>query len=135
MMGPDYAPPDPPKHLHSTGAHFWSEFCCEWELESEDDLELLRLGCEALDRAAQARRLLRDNGLTWIDRLGNLRERPEVRIELRSRTSAAAIVKQLQASQIAAQRLELAAEREQRMAAQSDPKRRDRRGGGVRLVA
>ena len=63
-MADEYTAPAAPRHLNVTGARFWREFCTDWELEDTDDLELLRLACEALDRATQARKIVRTEGLT-----------------------------------------------------------------------
>lgn len=135
MTDTPYVAPSHPAHLHSTGARAWREWCEEWRLDSADDLQLLRLGCEALDRAAQARRTLRDKGLFWEDRLGNIRSHPAVAVEAKSRGQAANIFGQIQRSQLAMQRIELAAERHARVVRDKElahEKHRDRRGGGVR---
>ncbi len=126
-----YVAPEPPKELHATGRKCWIELCEDMELEDLDDLRLLALACGALDRAAQAARTLRDDGLYWRDRLNNLRPHPAITTEAKSRASAAQIIGQLQRSQLAFQRYELAAERhadQQRKAAES-PRRS---GGGTR---
>jgi phage terminase small subunit len=131
MTEGEYTAPDSPKHLHSTGARFWTECCCEWELEDKDDLEVLRLTCEALDRAAQARRILRDKGLTFEDRFGRPSERPELRIERQSRAAAASLIKQIQQSKMAFERLELAVKQSgERSRLATEPPRRS--GGGTR---
>ena len=69
---PAYVAPEPPKELHATGRKCWVELCDDMELEDLDDLRLLALACGALDRAAQANRVLRDKGMYWTDRLGNI---------------------------------------------------------------
>jgi phage terminase small subunit len=123
-LAEEYQPPHPPPHLNATGARFWESFASDWALEDTDDLELLRLACEALDRATQARKALRREGLTYVDRFGAPHSRPEVAIERQARTSAAAIVKQIQTARLTIQRLEDAANRENESPA--------RRGGGTR---
>lgn len=124
-MADDYTIPAAPRHLNVTGARFWREFCADWELEDTDDLELLRLGCEALDRATQARKILRTEGLTYRDRFNAPHPHPAVNIELRSRAAAASIVKQIQSTRLAAERLD---EAERKRTA--PPARRS--GGGTR---
>jgi hypothetical protein len=131
MTEPDYAPPDPPKYLHATGRGCWTDLCVEFELEDADDLRILALGCQALDRSAQAGRALRDDGLFWTDRLGNRRPHPAIAVEAKSRAAAAQIIGQLQRSRLAYDRYELALERQ---AAAQTPHEgpQGRRGGGLR---
>ena len=102
---PDYTVPPAPRHLNATGKRFWAEFCSDWELADTDDLELLRLACEALDTATKARKALRVAGsLTYTDRFGAPHPRPEIAIERQARTQAAALVKQIQQARQAAER-------------------------------
>jgi phage terminase small subunit len=126
-----YIVPDPPAHLHRTGRGCWMELCGDLELEDLDDLRLLTLACEALDRGAQARRVLRDKGMYWQDRLGNIRPHPAIATEAKSRASAAQIIGQLQRSQLAFQRYELAVERHTERQRQASESQR-RSGGGTR---
>jgi P27 family predicted phage terminase small subunit len=124
-----YAAPAPPSHLHATGAGAWTRLATAMELADADDLEVLRLACEAMDRAAQARRVLREQGLTVVDKKGAPHAHPAAAIEARSATRAAALVKQLQSARLSFERLHLAQRRAERA---EQPRRRDRRGGGVR---
>jgi len=57
--------------------------------------KLLTLACEAWDRCQQAREALAEHGLTFEDRFGQPRPRPEVAIERDSRMSFARLVRQL----------------------------------------
>lgn len=126
-----YVAPPPPKDLHATGRKAWAELCADLELEDLDDLRLLALACSALDRSAQAARTLRDDGLYWTDRLGNLRPHPAIQTEHKARSQAAQIIGQLQRSQLAYDRYVLAAERhadQQRKATETAR----RSGGGTR---
>jgi hypothetical protein len=50
---------------------------------------------EAHDRAEQARRNLKRKGLTYEDRFGQPRGRPEVRIELENRRAFAKLLNQI----------------------------------------
>jgi phage terminase small subunit len=73
---------------------WWLEIVVEHDLKSHH-LRLLRLGCEAWDRAQQARKLLDAEGITFTDKNGDPRSRPEVAIERDSRTAFGRIVKEL----------------------------------------
>jgi phage terminase small subunit len=100
----DYMAPPAPRHLNVTGSRFWRAFCTDWELQDADDLETLRLGCEALDRANQARKILRTEGLTYRDRFDAPHPHPAVGIEMRSRIAASSIIKQIQQTRLAVER-------------------------------
>ena len=60
----------------------------EFELE-EHHLKLLTAACESWDRCQQARRRLKKHGLTYADRFGQPRARPEVGIERDNRIAFA----------------------------------------------
>lgn len=123
----DYTAPTAPRHLNVTGARFWREFCTDWELQDTDDLTLTTAACEALDRATQARKILRTEGLIYRDRFDTPHPHPAVNIELRSRTAAASIVKQIQQTRLAVERAD---EAERRRTNAALPARRS--GGGTR---
>jgi P27 family predicted phage terminase small subunit len=130
MADTDYVPPEPPAHLHKSGRETWTELASDLEIEDLDDLRVLTLCCEAFDRVAQARRVLRDRGLTWTDAQGGLHVHPAVAIEARSASRAAALIKQLQVSMLAFERLQMA---QSRASAQQDKRGRiTRHGGGLR---
>jgi phage terminase small subunit len=132
-----YTAPPSPRHLQTAGKHLWRTICREWELEpGDEELILLEHACKSQDICEKAEKSLETAGsLMFIDRFAQPHERPEVRIIRQARASVAALVKQIGASQLAFERLSLAADRhrtaEERRA---NPSRRDRRGGGKRLV-
>ena len=84
----------PPEHLSKHAKGFWRWANNEYQL-TEDDLHLLTMACEALDRCIQARKLLKKRGLTYTDRFGQPKSRPEIAIERDSRLAFARLVKQL----------------------------------------
>lgn len=130
-----YMAPDPPSFLHKTGTDAWRRLATELELIEVDDLALLERLCGALDREAQARRTIRDEGTYLEDRFGRKYAHPALAVERQSRTAAAGMLAQLRRSLLADQKMELAVERENRLRARAaEPKGRDRRGGGVRRV-
>lgn len=72
--------PEPPRHLSSESRELWRELTDTYDFDPQD-LKTLRLALESLDRCNMARRAIRREGMTWTDRLGNVRPRPEVAIE------------------------------------------------------
>ncbi len=83
-----------PEHLSKHAKGFWRWAVSEYQL-NEDDLHLLTMACEAMDRCIQARKRLAKQGLTYTDRFGQPKSRPEVAIERDSRLAFARLVKQL----------------------------------------
>jgi phage terminase small subunit len=76
--------PDPPRHLSTESRALWRELMHAYELEPHEQ-KTLRLALEALDRCNMARRALRREGMTYLDRFGAPHARPEVQIERDSR--------------------------------------------------
>lgn len=83
-----------PKHLNATTRDWYAQICEDYELESQD-LKLLRLAAEAWDRCNEAREAIKKHGLTYTDRFDSPRARPEVKIEVDSRTGFARLMREL----------------------------------------
>ena len=83
-----------PQHLTSDAAAWWEQVITEFDLEPHH-VRLLTLAAEAWDRCAQARAILDEQGLTYIDRFGAPRARPEAAIERDSRTAFARLLREL----------------------------------------
>jgi phage terminase small subunit len=66
----------------------------EYLLE-QHHLRLLQLAAEAWDSAQQARTAIAEHGMTFIDRFGSPRTRPEVAIERDARLAFARLVREL----------------------------------------
>ena len=86
--------PTPPKHLRAPTKKWFEQVVNEYTLEPHH-LHLLTLACEARDRAEQAREILAREGVTFIDRFGSPRARPEVAVERDSRLAFARLVREL----------------------------------------
>jgi P27 family predicted phage terminase small subunit len=76
--------PKSPTHLSPATRNFWRGIVREFDLEAHQ-LKTLEAACQAWDRYQQARAILSKEGLTFVDRLGNVRARPEGKIETDSR--------------------------------------------------
>ena len=127
-----YAPPRAPKGLQRAGRALWVRICTEWELEPEaEELAVLAHACQAQDICTTAQAALDEHGLTFEDRFGTPKERPELRILRQQRAAVASLLKQVTQARTSYERLQLAAEREARVHVEAT-RRRDRRGGGVR---
>jgi P27 family predicted phage terminase small subunit len=87
--------PSPPSHLSKKAKRFWTR-----ALENENNklqpyqIEILLKALEAFDRSEQARRILKREGLTYEDRFGQPRSRPEVAIERDARAQFAKLIEQ-----------------------------------------
>ena len=72
--------PHAPRHLSPQTRQWWNRYAKENNL-GEAQLQILTLAAEAWDRNTQARAILEEQGLTYTDRFGQPRARPEIDIE------------------------------------------------------
>jgi P27 family predicted phage terminase small subunit len=123
-----YVAPPAPSFLHSTGRRAWDHLCAELEITEADGLALLERYAAAVDREAQSRRQIRDNGCWLEDRFGRKYAHPAVAVERQSRAQATAILARLRQSITAEEKMALAVARENRLRARSaaQARRRDR---------
>lgn len=92
--------PKPLEHEHLAPTTLrWIEYVqAHWDLDEHHE-RLLQLAAEAWDRAQQSRRALDLHGLTYVDRFGAPRTRPEVAVERDSRLAFARLLKDLDLDQ------------------------------------
>lgn len=88
------ARPKPPKHLRTATKQWFSAVIDEFDLEPHH-IKLLTRAAEAWDRGEQAREAIERHGLTYSDRFGAPRARPEVAMERDSRTGFARLIREL----------------------------------------
>jgi len=86
--------PRPPAHLATATKKWFANVVEEFELEPHH-LRLLTLAAEAWDRGQQAREAIAKEGLTFTDKHGQPRARPEVSIERDSRIAFARLLREL----------------------------------------
>ena len=91
---PKDAGPQAPAHLESATAAWWLSVVTTWELD-EHHVRLLTLASEAFDRAVAARKIIARRGLTFKDRWGQPKPRPEVAIERDARIAFARLLREL----------------------------------------
>jgi phage terminase small subunit len=84
-----------PKHLRPKTKKWFREVVATFELEPHH-VRLLTLAGEAWDRAEQSRQAIAEKGLTYTDRFGCPRSRPEVAVERDSRVAFARLLRELQ---------------------------------------
>ena len=84
----------PPQHLKPATRRWWSSVVADYQLEAHH-IKLLTLGAEAWDRCVQARQAIDENGMTYTDRFGAPKPRPEVAIERDSRLGFARMMREL----------------------------------------
>jgi phage terminase small subunit len=83
-----------PEHLASVTRKWWSATLRDYALQDRH-VRLLTLAAEAWDRGQQAREAVDEHGLTYVDRFGAPRMRPEVVVERDSRLAFARLLKEL----------------------------------------
>ena len=94
MTSKKEAKPKPPKHLKPATKAWFQTVCSEYALE-EHHIRLLALACEAFDRGEQARAVIAKLGMTYSDRYGCPKPRPELAVERDSRTAFARLTREL----------------------------------------
>ena len=84
----------PPSHLRPATQRWWSEVVETFELDIHH-LKLLTKACEAHERCETARELIAKHGLTFEDRWGNPKARPECNIERDSRRAFSSLIREI----------------------------------------
>jgi phage terminase small subunit len=84
----------PPEHLSPAMAEWWRDVLEAYDLDSHH-LHLLEAACGAWDRMVQARGAVAEHGLTFTDKNGDPRTRPEVAIERDARIAFARLIREL----------------------------------------
>lgn len=83
-----------PDHLKPETKQWFQDVISEFELEPHH-VRILTLAAEAWDRTQEARAALATNGITYTDRFGAPRCRPEVAVERDSRIAFTRCVREL----------------------------------------
>lgn len=78
--------PTPPSHLRPETRQWWDSVVDEFEL-SDHHLKLLQAAAEAWDEYQIARSAIQQHGMTFTDKHGQPRERPEVSIARQARVA------------------------------------------------
>jgi P27 family predicted phage terminase small subunit len=86
--------PRAPGHLRPETRKWWRQVASEWELTGAE-LMLLTAAAETWDRVTEAREIIDTHGLTFEDRFGQPRARPEVAMERLQRLAFATLIKKL----------------------------------------
>ncbi len=90
----DSARPKPPKHLRPATAKWFKAVVEDFDLEPHE-IRLLTLAGEAWDQGQAAREIVAEKGMTFDDRFGQPKARPEVAIERDSRIGFARLLREL----------------------------------------
>lgn len=87
-------PPKAPKHFSRESKALWRSVLEEFDLEPQHR-RILRLLCEALDRAAAAQGILNAEGLVATDRFGQKRAHPMVAVKRDAEIASARLLREL----------------------------------------
>lgn len=91
---PSKSKPQAPKHLKPETAAWYVEVLTDYQLE-EHHRRLLLLAGESFDRGTAAREAIDKHGLTYTNRHGEERPRPEIAIERDARIAFARLLREL----------------------------------------
>ena len=91
MKKPDFTPP---AHLSSGTRSWWSAIVADFELERHH-MRLLQGACEAWDRSETARRVLKREGLFYVDRFDAPKAHPAIDVERKARDQFRLLVRDL----------------------------------------
>jgi len=83
-----------PSHLRKPTRVWWRTVCTDYDLD-DHHVRLLTLSCEAWDECQAALEILAVEGLTYDDRFGAPRSRPEVSVERDARLAFSRLVREL----------------------------------------
>ena len=86
--------PPAPAHLSPNRHEWWDALVRAYELDAHH-LDLLQQAAECWDRKELARKVLDSDGLTFNDRFGQPKPRPEVAVERDSRLAFARMLREL----------------------------------------
>lgn len=88
FLGGDYEldVPAPPEHLSDESKEQWTVLVDEYGFEAQS-LLVLMTALESYDRMRQAQEQITMNGMTYLDRFGQTKPRPEIQIERDSRAA------------------------------------------------
>ena len=85
----------PPAHLVGDALEFWQTVQASYSITDPAGLRLLHLACEAMATAEMARLAIARDGLTYVDRFGAPRPRPESRIQIAAMTTFRSLCREL----------------------------------------
>ena len=86
--------PKAPRHLAAPTRKWWESVVATYIMEPHH-IKLLTLACEAFDRGTQARETLKKEKLTYLDRFGAPKSRPEIAVERDSRIAFARLLREI----------------------------------------
>ena len=84
----------PPGHLRAATRRWFAAVVADYDLDPHH-VRLLTLAAEAWDRGQQAREVIDRDGMTFSDRFGQPKARPEIAIERDSRIGFARLIREL----------------------------------------
>jgi P27 family predicted phage terminase small subunit len=84
-----------PAHLSPEARSLWARMSGEFVLDDAAAVALLRVACEAFDRAESARQLLQSEGMAIRDRFGQSKPNPMLAVERDARAQLISAIRAL----------------------------------------
>ena len=76
-----------PKHLSTEAKKIWKEIQAEYQIDDSAGLRILRVALEAFDRAQAAREAIDRDGMTFLDKAGQVKSHSLLPTERDSRAA------------------------------------------------
>jgi len=86
---------NPPGHLSKEARKLWLDILLEYDISDAAGLRILRVALEAYDRCQAAREQIKRDGMTFADRVGQIKSHPLLPVERDSRAAFLAGLKAL----------------------------------------
>ncbi len=84
-----------PAHLSDESKKFWTQIVDDYSISDAAGLKILRVACEAFDRAQMARQSIDTAGMLLLDKFGQQKVNPLLATERDARSSFLAALKAL----------------------------------------
>jgi len=85
----------PPGHLSTESKKFWVKLVFEYNIDDPAGLKILQVSLEAFDRAQAARKIIKKDGMTIVDKNLQIKSHPLLAVERDNRAAFLAGLKAL----------------------------------------
>lgn len=88
----------PPRHLRVAAKRMWQRLLSDYQIDDSAGLSLLEAACASYQRAEDARKIVRREGLTVLDRFNQKKTHPACSVERDARSQMISALRALKLS-------------------------------------